>query len=156
MLDTGKSTVPAGASVSGASGPTSDQVTPSFNACSENRLNVSIPMPGLINTSSISVGRTTVFCAAANTQKRKKEKKKGRFLKFPSPLTSRRCLRVTGQTGLSVPAFDVNSRRLYQRLLHELWTNLPGEPCLWFRRRKIRTDTSNQTGFDASVSQSTG
>jgi hypothetical protein len=40
-LDPGKSTVSGGASGSGVSGPTSDHLVPSFNACPEKRLNVS-------------------------------------------------------------------------------------------------------------------
>src|SRR5215469_15668092 len=63
-LEPGKSTVPGRASGSATSGPTSDQVIPSFNACPEKRLNVSIPIPGFTRTSSISVGRMTVVCAA--------------------------------------------------------------------------------------------
>src|SRR5215469_11567106 len=74
-LEPGKSTVPGGASGSAVSGPTSDQVTPSFNCCPEKRLNVSIPIPGFTRMSSISVGRITVVWAApADEQNRIKRK----------------------------------------------------------------------------------
>src|SRR5436305_3217237 len=73
MLEPGKSTVRGGASARGFSGPTSDHFTPSFNVCPEKRLKVSMPIPGFIRMSSISVGRMTTVCsvcAAARVQKK--------------------------------------------------------------------------------------
>src|SRR5262245_36425538 len=63
-LDAGKSTFVA-ASVATRSGPTSDHCTPSFSVWPLNRWNVSMPMPGFTSTSSISLGLTTVVCAAS-------------------------------------------------------------------------------------------
>src|SRR5215831_4378141 len=70
-LEPGKSIVPDGASGTIVSGPTSDHVTPSFNGCPEKRLNVSMPIPGFTRMSSISVGRTTVVCAATTNEQNK-------------------------------------------------------------------------------------
>src|SRR6185437_747569 len=63
-LDPGKSRVRGGASEIGPSGPTSDHLTPSFSGWPENRLKVSMPIPGFTRTSSISVGRTTVVACS--------------------------------------------------------------------------------------------
>src|SRR5215472_12867018 len=75
MLESGKSTVPGEASGSAVSGPSSDHVTPSFNACPEKRLNVSIPIPGFTRMWSISVGRITVVCAALANEQNKIKKR---------------------------------------------------------------------------------